>query len=1125
MDTSVDSELKKFISTDILSLEESTNDNNSELIQFLSWGRSDLGALFTSSSFIDPENNVVMINNRDEMNPIEFQGRRKIIQFSSNIYHSCAVTSTGEIYTCGSNEEGQANPVVDDEGNIPVCMLKPKIFDSLGRHRIYNVSCGLFHTVCVTASGIALSFGGNEVGQLGYQTTNTIRNIPRIVDFKWNGNKPKLLKKVACGDLFTVFLTTSGELYSCGVGEATGHSDRKNRSCAERIDTLAGIYVNELATGSSHSFAISSQGALYGWGSAQNGQLGVEEAFIPDDNTIQVPTLVPIHPDYNNKIIGVAAGYAHSLVWTRDGVLLGTGSNKYGQVGLMYPRVTSFTEIPFDVGYCVNAVCGSNHSLAIIQSTPLVYKLTGVLQPCDDCKKIYGWGCNRFGQVLCDSTTSIIRSPTEIVKISSRYNWKEVLYISSGGDQSFAIGLKQNSNGLDSSNFMLQKQFSTKASHAIVPVDCDWILRTIRSVHNNNNNNNSSTDSIEMKALLSTIYDIFSSVSLLSASFFMRNNFLNIDIEGLEECYKQILRLGNNAIVKLREAIDISLTELKILQKNNEIDNPEYFKHIIRLIMILWQCPLLSSPNLSSNIFAKLVEICSKLPASTHLTWKYTFQSYSHHLFVSRILKPLQEQLSYNISTTSIITHGDINQCICELLKIIYEFNKSVRMIPNHLFYNESWNAIPIQLVINDFIHWNNRLVSESNKNNNHFYLFNYSFLLSPELKKNVILTLTSIEQENAKQVAMQNAIFTSQTHFCPFLILSVNREKLLQDTLSHIATWQPLDYKKTLKVIFENEEGVDAGGVRKEFFQLIINQLMSLDFGLFVPSNEGGRSLWLNKCSNWNLTEFELIGILFGLAAYNGVLLDIHFPSVFYKKLLKQSIGLDDLISFDPILHSGLHQLMEYEPASDVEYVFCRNFEVEWNEFGVTKKHDLIENGSIIPVTGDNRQVYVEKYVQWVLEESIASQFNSLYNGFVKVLNPKSISFLRPDELELFMVGTPHLDFHELEQHTEYISGDPNTKWDNNNNTIIHFWQIVHALEFSDKQKLLLFITGSAKAPIGGLKNLGLKIQRMSGDSDCLPTSHTCFNILMLPDYNNKDKLHNLLLKAIRECEGFGLI
>lgn len=39
------------------------------------------------------------------------------------------------------------------------------------------------------------------------------------------------------------------------------------------------------------------------------------------------------------------------------------------------------------------------------------------------------------------------------------------------------------------------------------------------------------------------------------------------------------------------------------------------------------------------------------------------------------------------------------------------------------------------------------------------------------------------------------------------------------------------------------------------------------------------------------------------------------------------------------------------------------------------------------------------------------------------------------------------------------------------------------------------------------------------------LPTAHTCFNVLLLPEYSNKEKLEERLLKAVSNAKGFGLL
>ena len=66
--------------------------------------------------------------------------------------------------------------------------------------------------------------------------------------------------------------------------------------------------------------------------------------------------------------------------------------------------------------------------------------------------------------------------------------------------------------------------------------------------------------------------------------------------------------------------------------------------------------------------------------------------------------------------------------------------------------------------------------------------------------------------------------------------------------------------------------------------------------------------------------------------------------------------------------------------------------------------------------------------------------------------------------------------------------------------------------------------VTGSNKAPIGGLGKLGFVIQRMGPDSMLLPTAHTCFDIILLPEYDSREKTKERLMIAINECEGFGL-
>lgn len=91
------------------------------------------------------------------------------------------------------------------------------------------------------------------------------------------------------------------------------------------------------------------------------------------------------------------------------------------------------------------------------------------------------------------------------------------------------------------------------------------------------------------------------------------------------------------------------------------------------------------------------------------------------------------------------------------------------------------------------------------------------------------------------------------------------------------------------IKYVGSGEEGLDLGGVQKEFFQLIISQIFDPFKGLFVQ-HETGHMMWLNSETIEEVCEFELVGILLGLALYNSVQLDLKFPPALY--VLSKSLG-----------------------------------------------------------------------------------------------------------------------------------------------------------------------------------------------------------------------------------------
>lgn len=111
-----------------------------------------------------------------------------------------------------------------------------------------------------------------------------------------------------------------------------------------------------------------------------------------------------------------------------------------------------------------------------------------------------------------------------------------------------------------------------------------------------------------------------------------------------------------------------------------------------------------------------------------------------------------------------------------------------------------------------------------------------------------------------------------------------------------------PNDLKKQLVVEFEGEQGIDEGGVSKEFFQLVIEEIFNPDYAMFSIQPDT-QTVWFNATSFESDAQFTLIGIVLGLAIYNNVILAVNFPMVLYRKLMGRKGSFEDLQDWNPVL------------------------------------------------------------------------------------------------------------------------------------------------------------------------------------------------------------------------------
>lgn len=392
-----------------------------------------------------------------------------------------------------------------------------------------------------------------------------------------------------------------------------------------------------------------------------------------------------------------------------------------------------------------------------------------------------------------------------------------------------------------------------------------------------------------------------------------------------------------------------------------------------------------------------------------------------------------------------------------------------------------------------------------------------YPFVLSPSTKAAVLELDTALQMRQEMDNELHQAIRYNHDYFMPYFVLRIRRDNIVADTLNQIAMYDSVaDFKKPLKVVFDEEEGVDAGGVRKEFYQVMTRQLMDPSYGMFQYFTSS-RLFWFSGFDN-EFSEFEMIGLLLGVAIYNSIIIDLKMPLAVYKKLKGQSCTLLDLADLQPDLAFGLQKLLEFE-GDDVESTFELCFQLSYERFGEAVVVDLQADGGNVPVRRSNRQEYVDAYVKYLMEDSVKPQFDAFAKGFKKVCGGFALDLFEPLELELLICGNPTLDFLALETGTQYEDG-----FDAGDPCVRMFWTVVHAFNEEDKKSFLQFISGSDRSPIDGLSHLGFVVSRNGYDDARLPSAHTCFNHLLLPTYSTIDIMKDKLKYAISHAEGFGL-
>ncbi|XP_017074382.1 E3 ubiquitin-protein ligase HUWE1 isoform X3 [Drosophila eugracilis] len=354
---------------------------------------------------------------------------------------------------------------------------------------------------------------------------------------------------------------------------------------------------------------------------------------------------------------------------------------------------------------------------------------------------------------------------------------------------------------------------------------------------------------------------------------------------------------------------------------------------------------------------------------------------------------------------------------------------------------------------------------------------------------------------------------------------VSVRRVTVFEDSFRVLYRLGPEEWKNRFYIVFEDEEGQDAGGLLREWYVIISREIFNPMYALFCVSPGDRVTYMINPSSHANpnhLSYFKFVGRVIAKAVHDNKLLECYFTRSFYKHILGKQVKHTDMESQDYEFYKGLDYLMKND-ISTLGYELT--FSTEVQEFGVTQIRDLKPNGRDTAVTEENKFEYVQLVCQLKMSGSIRQQLDAFLEGFYDIIPKHLISIFNEQELELLISGLPDIDIEDLKANTEYH------KYTSKSAQIQWFWRALRSFDQADRAKFLQFVTGTSKVPLQGFSSLEgmngiqkFQIHRDDRSTDRLPCAHTCFNQLDLPMYKSYDKLRSCLLKAIHECsEGFG--
>ncbi|KAL0217614.1 hypothetical protein RCL1_008195 [Eukaryota sp. TZLM3-RCL] len=299
----------------------------------------------------------------------DLESDMRVVFLSTGDSHSAAVLSDGSVKTWGSGSSGRLG-----HGDTEVQALPKKVKSITDA---VSVSCGGVHTLLLEI--ISMVNSGDA--------TTADKNSPVLIS--------NLVNIIAVSSALehSLALRRDGRVYSWG----RNYQGTLGRSTSGGFSNIPGfvsglIQVVTISTGRYHNLAVRADGSVGSWGEGGSGRLG--NGGTTSRQAIQ-------NCGSFSNAVNVSAGNSHSLILLNNGDLYATGSNSFGQLGVISVSASMPILVP---GFKFAAIAsGGDSNIGILTNGDLVV-----------------WGANGYSQ-LGDGTTTIKNTPFVLTQLTGVY--------------------------------------------------------------------------------------------------------------------------------------------------------------------------------------------------------------------------------------------------------------------------------------------------------------------------------------------------------------------------------------------------------------------------------------------------------------------------------------------------------------------------------------------------------------------------------------------------------------------------------------------------------------------------------------------------------------------------------